>query len=155
MVPLTYVSVNFVQEATEAKRIEDVVQEEVENTLNAELVELIVDREGELISMNMTLRTAQTLVLSGQHFPPGSDRGSLAGTSRTGDQQRDRLTAGSKSAPDPHSNLDDRTLPNPHAHGDAHAYCYRDRHSNAHQYCNSYTNQYANHEHSNTLSCSW
>jgi uncharacterized membrane protein len=43
MVPLTYVSVDFVQDATERGRIEDIVQEEVEKNLEAELVELSVD----------------------------------------------------------------------------------------------------------------
>jgi uncharacterized hydrophobic protein (TIGR00271 family) len=61
MVPLTYISVNFVQEATERGRIEDIVQEEVENTLDAELVELNIEQEGEVLSMNMTLRTARPL----------------------------------------------------------------------------------------------
>jgi uncharacterized hydrophobic protein (TIGR00271 family) len=61
LVPLTYLSVNFVQQATERGRIEDIVQEEVENTLEAELVELSVEREGEVLSMNMTLRTPRPL----------------------------------------------------------------------------------------------
>ena len=61
LVPLTYLSVNFVQQATERGRIEDIVQEEVENTLEAELVELSVEKEGEVLSMNMTLRTARPL----------------------------------------------------------------------------------------------
>ena len=61
MVPLTYISVNFVQQATERGRIEDIVQEEVENTLEAELVELSVEREGEVLIMNMTLRTPRPL----------------------------------------------------------------------------------------------
>lgn len=61
MVPLTYLSVNFVQQATERGRIEDIVQEEVENTLEADLVELSVEREGEVLIMNMTLRTPRPL----------------------------------------------------------------------------------------------
>jgi len=61
LVPLTYLSVNFVQQATERSRIEDVVQEEVQNTLAGELVELSVARQGEVLSMNMTLRTARPL----------------------------------------------------------------------------------------------
>ena len=61
MVPLTYVSVDFVQDATERGRIEDIVQEEVEKTLEAELVELSVDNVGGTLSMNITLRTPRPL----------------------------------------------------------------------------------------------
>jgi hypothetical protein len=61
MIPLTYISVNFVQDATEQRQIEDVVQEEVEKVLDAELVELRIEREGEILSMDMTLRTARPL----------------------------------------------------------------------------------------------
>ncbi|UCD97743.1 MAG: DUF389 domain-containing protein [Chloroflexota bacterium] len=61
MVPLTYLSVNFVRQASERGRIEDVVQEEVENALDAELVELFVSRASDGLSMNMTLRTARPL----------------------------------------------------------------------------------------------
>jgi uncharacterized hydrophobic protein (TIGR00271 family) len=61
MIPLTYISVDFVQQATEGRQIEEIVQEEVENTLEAELVELSVERVGEVLSMNMTLRTARPL----------------------------------------------------------------------------------------------
>jgi uncharacterized hydrophobic protein (TIGR00271 family) len=61
MVPLTYVSVNFVQEATESRQIEDVVQEEVERILDAELVDLSVDRDGEVLSLDITLRTSRPL----------------------------------------------------------------------------------------------
>jgi hypothetical protein len=61
MIPLTYISVNFVQDAREQREIEDVVQEEVEKILDAELVELRIDRDGEELSMDMTLRTARPL----------------------------------------------------------------------------------------------
>ncbi len=61
LVPLTYISVNFARNASEASRIEDVVQEEVVRVLNSELVELSVNREGDVVSMNMTLRTARPL----------------------------------------------------------------------------------------------
>jgi uncharacterized hydrophobic protein (TIGR00271 family) len=61
MVPLTYFSVNFVQRATEQREIEDVVQEEVERVLDAELVELSIDRDDEGLSMDMTLRTSRPL----------------------------------------------------------------------------------------------
>jgi uncharacterized membrane protein len=61
IVPLTYISVNFVQDARERGRIEDIVQEEVEKTLKAELVELSVDNVGDTLSMNITLRTPRPL----------------------------------------------------------------------------------------------
>ncbi|MBK5106623.1 MAG: DUF389 domain-containing protein [Anaerolineales bacterium] len=61
LIPLTYVSVNFVQDATEQRQMEDVVQEEVERVLEAELVELNIEREGDSLSMDMTLRTARPL----------------------------------------------------------------------------------------------
>ncbi len=61
MVPLTYLSIDFVQQATERGRIEGIVQEEVENTLEADLVELSVESDGEVLIMNMTLRTARPL----------------------------------------------------------------------------------------------
>jgi uncharacterized hydrophobic protein (TIGR00271 family) len=61
IVPLTYMSVNFVQDARERGRIEDIVQEEVEKTLNAEMVELSVDNVGDTLSLNITLRTPRPL----------------------------------------------------------------------------------------------
>ena len=61
IVPLTYMSVDFVQDARERGRIEDIVQEEVEKTLKAELVELSVDNVGDTLSMNITLRTPRPL----------------------------------------------------------------------------------------------
>ena len=61
MIPLTYLSVNFVQNASEQRQIEDVVQEEVERVLEAELVELRIERDGDELSMDMTLRTARPL----------------------------------------------------------------------------------------------
>jgi uncharacterized hydrophobic protein (TIGR00271 family) len=61
MVPLTYLSVNFVQEATEKAQLEDLVKEEVEKTLDAELVELSIDRVGGELSLNLTLRTNRPL----------------------------------------------------------------------------------------------
>ena len=61
MIPLTYVSVNFVQEAKARRQIEEVVQEEVERILDAELVELSIESEGDVLSMNMTLRTPRPL----------------------------------------------------------------------------------------------
>ena len=45
----------------ERGRIEDIVQEEVEKTLKAELVELSVDNVGDTLSMNITLRTPRPL----------------------------------------------------------------------------------------------
>ncbi|MGB7093594.1 MAG: DUF389 domain-containing protein [Anaerolineales bacterium] len=61
MIPLTYVSVNFVQEAKARHQIEEVVQEEVERILDAELVELSIESEGDVLRMNMTLRTPRPL----------------------------------------------------------------------------------------------
>ncbi|MCJ7535704.1 MAG: DUF389 domain-containing protein, partial [Anaerolineales bacterium] len=61
MIPLTYVSVNFVQEAKARRQIEEVVQEEVERILDAELVELSIESEGDVLRMNMTLRTPRPL----------------------------------------------------------------------------------------------
>ncbi len=61
MVPLTDLSIDFVQPTTERGRIEGIVQEEVENTLEADLVELSVESEGEVLIMNMTLRSPRPL----------------------------------------------------------------------------------------------
>ena len=61
MVPLTYLSVNFVQEANARAEIEDLVQEEVEKTLNAELVDMSFERMGEVLSLNVTIRTPRPL----------------------------------------------------------------------------------------------
>ncbi len=61
MVPLTYLSVNFVREASERRKIEEVIQEEVEKIFNAELVEFSVVSTGGVLRMNMTLRTPRPL----------------------------------------------------------------------------------------------
>lgn len=61
MVPLTYLSVDFVQDATERARIEELVQEEVEKTLNAELVEMNFRIVGDVLSLNLTLRSNRPL----------------------------------------------------------------------------------------------
>lgn len=61
MVPLTYLSVDFVQDATERARIEDLVQEEVEKTLDAELVEMSFRTVGDVLSLTLTLRSHRPL----------------------------------------------------------------------------------------------
>lgn len=62
LVPLTYVSVDFVRQASESRRIESVVREEVANTVNAELVDLRVLSSGETLVMRITLRTARPML---------------------------------------------------------------------------------------------
>jgi uncharacterized hydrophobic protein (TIGR00271 family) len=61
MVPLTYLSVNFVKQARDRREVEIIVQEEVENVLEAELIELNFRRVGDALSMNITLRTPRPL----------------------------------------------------------------------------------------------
>jgi len=55
--PLTYISVQFVQQAAETGRIESVVKEEVRRTNGAELVDLRFERAGQALKMKITLRT--------------------------------------------------------------------------------------------------
>jgi uncharacterized hydrophobic protein (TIGR00271 family) len=59
--PLTYISVNFVQQASDRREVETIVQEEVERILEAELVELDFRRVEDGLSMNITLRTPRPL----------------------------------------------------------------------------------------------
>lgn len=61
LIPLTYVSVDFVQQAAASRQIESVVQSEVENALRAELVELSVQRREAGLSMVLTVRTNRPL----------------------------------------------------------------------------------------------
>ncbi len=61
LIPLTYVSVDFVQQAAASRRIERVVRNEVENLLHGELVELRVQRRSEGYSMTLTVRTNRPL----------------------------------------------------------------------------------------------
>ncbi len=57
LVPLTYYSIQFVQQATEFRTINDVVAAEVQQLKNTELVELNVTHEAESINLNLTVRT--------------------------------------------------------------------------------------------------
>ena len=61
LVPLTYYSIQFVQQATEYRTISDVVDSEILNLGNAELVELNVAYESESIKLNVTIRTSNPL----------------------------------------------------------------------------------------------
>jgi uncharacterized hydrophobic protein (TIGR00271 family) len=55
--PLTYLSVQFFQQATEIRMVESVVREEVSRINRAELIELEINRTGSSLVMNITLRT--------------------------------------------------------------------------------------------------
>lgn len=57
LIPLTYYSIQFVQQATEFRTIDDVVAAEVQKLKNTDLVELNVSRESESINLNLTVRT--------------------------------------------------------------------------------------------------
>jgi hypothetical protein len=61
LIPLTYISVDFVQQATEARQIEMVVREEVEDSIDAELVDLDFQSSAGTLVMSITLRTASPL----------------------------------------------------------------------------------------------
>ena len=62
LVPLTYLGVQFFQQATQTRRVETVVRNEVEK-LNgsAELVEFKVNRAGQTLQMTITVRTSSPL----------------------------------------------------------------------------------------------
>lgn len=60
-VPLNYFSVKFFQEATENRRINTVVRNQVANLGDAELVELEVNRQGTALDMNIIVRTSRQL----------------------------------------------------------------------------------------------
>jgi uncharacterized hydrophobic protein (TIGR00271 family) len=62
LVPLTYVGINFVREATESRQIETIVREEISKSMQADLVDMNVRRSGESLSMNITLRTSRPLI---------------------------------------------------------------------------------------------
>lgn len=55
--PLTYFSVQFVEQAVESGRIETVVKEEVRKNHGAELVEMRLERTGQNLRMKITIRT--------------------------------------------------------------------------------------------------
>lgn len=61
LIPLTYVSIDFVQQATASRRIESVVRNEVQGLLRGDLVDLNVQRKGDGLSMVLTVRTNQPL----------------------------------------------------------------------------------------------
>lgn len=57
LIPLTYFSIEFVQQAAEYRRINEVLNEQVAKINNAELVEFTTSQEDELINIEMTIRT--------------------------------------------------------------------------------------------------
>jgi hypothetical protein len=61
LVPLTYYSVIFFQEANDNRLINDAVQKQIETLDSAELVELKVSRAGEGLDIDLTLRTNKML----------------------------------------------------------------------------------------------
>ena len=61
LIPLTYFSVQFVQQASEYRRINEVLNEEVSKINNAELVEFTTNNEEDLINIEMTIRTNNSL----------------------------------------------------------------------------------------------
>lgn len=67
MIPLTYLSFQFVQQGTENRTINVVVEEEAEKVKNADLVELTYQRERngqglDYLNMQITLRTGSSLL---------------------------------------------------------------------------------------------
>lgn len=61
LIPLTYFSIQFVQQAAEYRRISEVLNEEVSKINNAELVEFTTNNEEDLINIVMTIRTNNSL----------------------------------------------------------------------------------------------
>lgn len=61
LVPLTYISLDFVRQATEAREIRQVVSEEVDKILDAELVNFEVSEQEGTVSMTLTIRTPRPL----------------------------------------------------------------------------------------------
>jgi uncharacterized hydrophobic protein (TIGR00271 family) len=59
--PLTYLSVQFVQQAVETGKIEEVVKEEVRKKNGAEIVDLSLERADQTLNMKITVRTIQLL----------------------------------------------------------------------------------------------
>lgn len=60
-VPLNYWGVQFFRDASENRKINQVVQEQVAQFGNAELVEMDLDRAGEILGMEITVRTNSQL----------------------------------------------------------------------------------------------
>lgn len=61
LIPLTYFSIEFVKTASEYRRINEVLNEQVSKINNAELVEFTTSQEDELINIEMTIRTNTSL----------------------------------------------------------------------------------------------
>jgi len=61
LIPLSYYSIQFVQEASENRKIQTVVLNEVRNTLNAELMEMDVRRSESGLEMTLTVQTRSPL----------------------------------------------------------------------------------------------
>jgi uncharacterized hydrophobic protein (TIGR00271 family) len=64
LVPLTTLSVRFVQQAAESAKINTIVHEEVEQMNDSDLIEYTWNRQGETINIDITLRTNNTLFYS-------------------------------------------------------------------------------------------
>jgi len=61
IVPLSLLSVQFVQRASQNRIIETIIQQEVRNIGDAELVEWTSDNTGEVLHLNITIRTTTPL----------------------------------------------------------------------------------------------
>ena len=61
LIPLSYFSVKFVQQATERRIINKIVEEEVGNIENVELVEWSTNQDGNILNVDMTVRTIDPL----------------------------------------------------------------------------------------------
>jgi uncharacterized hydrophobic protein (TIGR00271 family) len=140
MVPLTYLSVDFVQDATERARIEELVQEEVEKTLNAELVEMNFRIVGDVLSLNLTLRSNRPLYYQDSIALQEAIAGRL--------QQPVELVMNSVIA----SRLDPKipTFAYTNADRHTHQYQYRHAHTNTDQHRHANRDQHA-HQYSNAL----
>ncbi len=61
LIPLTYFSIQFVQQASEYRQIKEVLDEQVSKINNAELVEYTTSQKEESINIEMTIRTNTSL----------------------------------------------------------------------------------------------
>jgi hypothetical protein len=61
LIPLTFYSVKFFNEATENRKINNVVAEEVSRSNQSELVDLSVSRTNDTLNMIITIRTSKAL----------------------------------------------------------------------------------------------
>ena len=64
LVPLTTLSVRFVQQAAESAKINAIVSEEVKEMNNSDLIDYTWNRQGETINIDITLRTNNSLFYS-------------------------------------------------------------------------------------------